>query len=114
MAVYGLGMLGGGIAAYAKAQSSKSLIAGIVSALLLAAACILSTKRPRLGYGIGVAVAIGLVIVFVIRIQELLAQTPPGKIGGNIGLCALSACVATFLVYMFRQSPRQATSQSSL
>ena len=99
MAVYGLLMLGGGVGGYAKAHSKPSLIAGIVSAILLGAAYYISLKQPRVGLAIGAAVGLGLVIVFVRRIQELSAQTPPGNTSSSIGLCALSGIVALFLLF---------------
>ena len=44
------------LAAYAKAHSKPSLIAGIASALLLGAAYYISLKQPKLGFGIGATV----------------------------------------------------------
>ena len=90
-------MFVGGVGGYAKAHSKPSLIAGICSGLIIAIAFFVSRQQPRIGFGIGAAVAVVLVIVFLRRIQELLAQTPPGSIGMNIGLCALSGIMAVFL-----------------
>jgi uncharacterized membrane protein (UPF0136 family) len=99
MLVYGLLMFGGGLGGYAVAHSKLSLAAGIISALLLGLAYYVSLQQPRVGFGIGAVVAGGLVIVFVRRIQELLAKTPPGSPGMNIGLCTLSALVALYLLF---------------
>ena len=103
MAVYAVSMLVGGIGGYVKAHSMKSLIAGILSGVVVGAAYFISNQNPKVGLCIGGAVAVALIIVFVIRIQELLAQTPPGSIGMNIGLCSLSAVVAVFLFYAASQ-----------
>ena len=97
-------MLLGGVMGYAKAHSTKSLIAGITSALLLGAAAYLSRQQPRVGFGLGAAVAVGLIVVFVIRIQEISAQTSPGSVGSNIGLTTLSGGVALYLLYALSQS----------
>ena len=99
MAVYGVLMLGGGLAGYATKHSKPSLIAGLVSAVLLAIACVVSRNNPRAGFGLGASVAVVLIVVFAIRIRDLLAQTPPLSISSNIGLSALSAVVALFLIY---------------
>lgn len=99
MAVYGVLMLAGGGMGYATAHSVKSLIAGIVSAVLLGVAFVVSRQQPRLGLGLGAAVAAGLIVVFVIRIQELSAQVPPKSTASNIALAALSAAVALFLLF---------------
>lgn len=104
MAIYGVLMFGGGLGGYAKAHSKPSLIAGLVSGLLMAAAYFVSRDRPRLGFGIGAAVAVCLAVVFVRRIQELSAQTPPGSPGMNIGLCALSVLMAIFMILAFTQA----------
>jgi uncharacterized membrane protein (UPF0136 family) len=98
MLVYGVLMFVGGIGGYFVGKSPKSLIAGIVSLALIGFAYTLSRQQPRTAFAIGAVVAVGLVIVFVIRIQELLAKTPPGSIGMNVGLCALSGIVALFLL----------------
>ena len=97
-------MLLGGVGGYAIAHSAKSLIAGIVSAVLIGAAYYVSGQQPRVGFGIGAIVAIGLIIVFVIRIRELLAKIPPGSIGMNVGLCVLSGIVAVFLLAALAQA----------
>ena len=97
-------MLAGGVFGYTKSHSSKSLIAGIVSAIILSAAFFVSRQQPRMGLGAGAAVAIGLVVVFVIRIQEVQAQTPPGSPASNIALAALSGLVALFLLYAVSQA----------
>ena len=98
MVVYGVLMLVGGIGGFAVSHSSKSLIAGIVSAVLLGVAYAVSRQQPKLGFGIGVVVAASLIVVFIRRIQELLAKVPPGSVGMNIGLCTLSGIVALFLL----------------
>ena len=103
MAVYGLLMLVGGVGGYAKAHSAKSLIAGIVSGALIGLAYNLSRQQPRAGFGVAAVVALGLVAVFVIRIQELSAQVPPGSTGMNVALCALSGAVALYLMYVISQ-----------
>jgi len=104
MVVYGALMLLGGIGGFVIGHSSKSLMAGIASAVLMGVAYYLSHQQPRLGFGLGVVTAAGLIVVFVIRIQELLAKTPPGSIGMNIGLCALSGATALFLLVALIQA----------
>jgi len=104
MIVFGALMLVGGIGGYAKAHSIGSLSAGIGSALAMAVAWYVSRQQPKVGFIIGAIVAAALVAVFVHRIQQLLAQTPPGSIGMNIGLCSLSAITALFLLFAGLQS----------
>jgi uncharacterized membrane protein (UPF0136 family) len=104
MAVFGVLMLAGGIGGYAKAHSTGSLMAGIGSGLAMAVAWYVSRQQPKTGFIIGAVVAAVLVAVFIHRIQELLAKTPPGSIGMNIGLCSLSAITALFLLYACLQS----------
>ncbi|HLJ20318.1 MAG TPA: TMEM14 family protein [Stellaceae bacterium] len=98
IAVYAVLMLGGGFMGYAKAHSSGSLIAGIVSAVLLGVAWFLAGQQPRLGFGLGAAVAVGLVILFANRVREIAAGITPGTTGSNIGLAALSGIVAIVLI----------------
>jgi uncharacterized membrane protein (UPF0136 family) len=98
MVVYGALMFVGGIGGFVIGHSNKSLMAGFTSAVLMGVAYYLSRQQPKVGFGIGAAVAAGLIVVFVIRIQELLAKTPPGSIGMNAGLCALSGATALFLL----------------
>lgn len=104
MVAYGVLMLAGGAMGYATARSLKSLIAGVVSAVLIGIAYYLSREHPRLGFGIGAAVSAGLILVFVIRVQEILAQTPAKSVASNIGLASLSGIVALYLLYALTQS----------
>ncbi len=104
--VYGVLMLIGGIGGYAKAHSKPSLIAGIVSGILMGVAFYLTRQQPRTGFGLGALVALGLVVVFIRRIQELSAQAPPGSIGMNVALCALSGIVAALLAIAAVQTPK--------
>lgn len=104
MAVFGVLMLIGGIGGYAKAHSMGSLMAGLGSGLAMAVAWYISRQQPKVGFIIGTVIAAVLVAVFIHRIQQLLAQTPPGSVGMNIGLCSLSAITALFLLYACIQS----------
>jgi uncharacterized membrane protein (UPF0136 family) len=98
IAIYGVVMFVGGLVGFFVGKSTKSLAAGIVSLVVIGGAYAVSRQQPKVGFAIGALAAAGLVAVFLIRIQDLLAQTPPGKIGSNIGLTALSASVAVFLL----------------
>jgi uncharacterized membrane protein (UPF0136 family) len=104
MLVFGVLMLFGGTGAYMMKHSMPSLLSGIGSAVAMAVAWYISRQHPKIGLVIGAVVAAALVAVFIHRIQQLLAQTPPGSIGMNIGLCSLSAITALFLLFAGLQS----------
>lgn len=89
--VYGLLLLGGGIGGYASKRSVPSLVAGIVSAVLLALAFLLAGVRPAHGFMLGTGVAAVLAAFFVKRLRDT------GKLMPSGGLLIFSLLVAGIL-----------------
>lgn len=93
-------MLVGGIAGYASAKSMPSLVAGIVSAIVLDIAFFLARSKGRVGYLIGGATAFALTAFFAYRVYETGKFMPAG------GLCGLSL-IAGFLILSGSNSPKK-------
>lgn len=91
MGLYGALMLIGGIMGYATAQSVPSLIAGIVSGILIAVAFVVSRTQPKAGFGLGAVVAVVLAIEFFRRFQVT------GKVMPSAMLCAVSVLAALII-----------------
>ncbi len=68
----------GGIMGYTMAQSTISLVMGLVSALLLGIALWLSFSNPKLGFGIATVIALALGIFFTMRYMETGKMMPGG------------------------------------
>jgi uncharacterized membrane protein (UPF0136 family) len=68
----------GGMTGYAKAKSKASLIAGVVSSVLLAAAFAISLTKPTEGLIAGVVVTTLLDVVFGIRLAKTKSFMPAG------------------------------------
>ena len=101
--VYALLMLAGGIGGYAKKHSLPSLLAGIVSAVLLGGAYSMLNKKPKTAYGLSLGVAILLAVVFVERAVKTAAE--PGGMMRNVGLAALSLVVAAVFAKCAAETP---------
>ena len=82
-------LLVGGVMGYAKVKSQKSLIAGIISAVLMAVVYGFSSAYPGYAYAAGAAVAVGLTAVFVIRFRKTGAFMPAGLMSAVSGVSAL-------------------------
>ena len=92
LAVYAVLMLVGGIVGYTKGNSRPSLIAGVGSAVLLAAAWWLSRSQQATGFWLGAAVAALLSAFFLYRLWTTGKMMPAG------GLLGLSVVAVILLV----------------
>ena len=93
-AIFGLLVLGGGIAGYAKAKSTQSLLAGTISgALLLYAAYAISSGRPE-GLTLATAVSVLLALMFFFRWRKTGAFMPAGML---LILSLLQTAILLFL-----------------
>ncbi len=68
----------GGVMGYVSAQSTVSLIAGLVSGLLLAIALALTFRTPQVGYGLAAVISLALAIFFTMRFLETGKWMPGG------------------------------------
>jgi len=93
-------MLIGGIFGYTASKSMPSLIAGIVSAIVLDIAFFLTKTSGRIGYLVGGVTAFALTAFFAYRIYETGKVMPAG------GLCGLSV-LAGFLILSGSNSPKK-------
>lgn len=80
LVIYAIAMALGGIAGFLKARSKASLIAGIVSALVLVGAYVLSQSDLKNGLLLGVGVTSVLSLVFAIRIAKTKKLIPAGPL----------------------------------
>lgn len=94
--IYAILALVGGIIGYAKARSRVSLIAGVVSGLLLLLGVILAAQGNVAGLWLARLVALALVIVFVGRLVKTRQFMPAGlmTIAGVAAVIGLFAGVA--------------------
>jgi uncharacterized membrane protein (UPF0136 family) len=83
-------VLAGGMAGYAKAKSKASLIAGVISSVLLGAAFAISLTKPTEGLIAGVVITTLLDVVFGIRLAKTKAFMPGGLM--------LSLCLVTQVI----------------
>jgi uncharacterized membrane protein (UPF0136 family) len=70
LVIYALIMLLGGVGAYFATQSSASMIAGVVSAVLLLGSAALAKSHPKVGYGLAAMTSFGLLVLFLGRYWE--------------------------------------------
>ncbi|XWK90723.1 MAG: TMEM14 family protein [Phormidium sp.] len=82
----------GGVFGYMKAKSTKSLLAGLISGLILLIAWFLATKTPTVGLGIATLMAAVLLVVFITRFVRTRKFMPAGM----MMLLNLVATVAFF------------------
>lgn len=68
----------GGVVGYIKAQSTKSLLAGLISGLILLLAWFLAIKTPTMGLGIATLMAAVLLVVFITRFISTKKFMPAG------------------------------------
>ncbi len=80
----------GGFTGYAKAKSKASLIAGVMSSVLLAIAFAISLTNPVSGLMMGAVVTVLLDVIFAIRLAKTKAFMPAGLM--------LSLCVVTQVI----------------
>jgi uncharacterized membrane protein (UPF0136 family) len=76
--VFAVLMVAGGIYGFVKAESKKSLVAGLLSAILLLGARLITSITPAAGYWMGVAIVGALCIVFLVRLIKTRAFVPSG------------------------------------
>jgi uncharacterized membrane protein (UPF0136 family) len=74
--VYAALLLLGGVLGYARARSAPSLVAGVVAAVLMAAAAVLLRHHPRVSLGLGIVVSLALGVFFLRRYQETHKPMP--------------------------------------
>lgn len=68
----------GGVFGYMKAKSTKSLLAGLISGLILLVAWFLAIKTPTVGLGIATLMAAVLLVVFITRFVSTRKFMPAG------------------------------------
>jgi len=92
LVVYGLLILAGGLMGWAKAGSQASLIAGLVSSVLIFWGTYLLGTSPKAGRIVVTVVSALLCIVFALRFLKTLAFMPAGLLlllsVAVLGLCA--------------------------
>lgn len=76
--VYALVVGVGGVFGYIKAKSTKSLLAGLISGLILLIAWFLAIKTPTVGLGIATLMAAVLLVVFITRFVRTRKFMPAG------------------------------------
>lgn len=84
-------MLAGGVGAYFGANSKPSLIAGVVSGLLIFAGTALGLSNPSRGFGLVGLTAAGLIVVFGKRYMDTHKVMP------SLGLLGLSVLMLILL-----------------
>lgn len=68
----------GGVFGYMKAKSTKSLLAGLISGVILLIAWFLATKTPTVGLGLATLMAAVLLVVFITRFIRTRKFMPAG------------------------------------
>jgi uncharacterized membrane protein (UPF0136 family) len=91
--IYGVLVLLGGIMGYVQAQSVPSLIAGVVSGILLLGAGWALQNGQRWGFLLGVVVTVGLLLFFGGRFAQSRAIMP----GGLMTILSLGVLIALLL-----------------
>jgi uncharacterized membrane protein (UPF0136 family) len=87
----------GGAMGYVKAKSKASLISGLISAALLAAAFGLSFVNAEMGLILGLVVAIALCVVFGIRLKKTGKFMPSGML---LTMCAIESAILLAAVFV--------------
>jgi len=75
---YALFMAAGGIVGYRKAGSKPSLISGLVSAVVLLVAFVLTASNPVAGFWIGAITSLLLCVAFAMRLTKTGKFMPSG------------------------------------
>ncbi|MFB2936344.1 TMEM14 family protein [Aerosakkonemataceae cyanobacterium BLCC-F154] len=68
----------GGVFGYLKAKSTKSLLAGLISGLILLVAWFVAIKTPIAGLGVATLMAAVLLVVFITRFFRTRKFMPAG------------------------------------
>jgi uncharacterized membrane protein (UPF0136 family) len=79
-AVYGVLMIVGGVIGHNQTGSKASLIAGVISGILIGGAVVVSLQKPVVGYGAVVGVAVILCAAFAKRFLKTQAFMPSGML----------------------------------
>lgn len=94
LSFYGFVAFVGGAIGFVKAQSKASLVAGIVSGLLLGtASALVSWGFVRLGGGIGAVIAMALIGRFLPAFMKTKKFMPAGLVA-SLGMVVVCLCVA--------------------
>lgn len=86
----------GGVFGYMKAKSTKSLLAGLISGLILLIAWFVAIKTPTVGLGIATLMAGILLVVFITRFVRTRKFMPAGMMM-LLNLVAMVAFLAGWL-----------------
>ncbi|WP_416673525.1 TMEM14 family protein [Egbenema bharatensis] len=89
--IYGILSLVGGIIGYAQARSLPSLVAGIISGVLLIIGAIAHQQGAAWGLTLAIVVTIALVITFAVRFWKTRKFMPAGFmcLAGIVALIAM-------------------------
>lgn len=94
LSFYGLVAFVGGVIGFVKAKSKASLIAGIVSGLLLGTASgLVSSGFVRLGGGLGAVIAVALIGRFLPAFMKTKKFMPAGLVA-MLGMVVVCLCMA--------------------
>ncbi len=94
--LYALIVAAGGVMGYVSAQSTVSLINGLIAGVLLLVGFALSFRNPTLGFGLGAVIALLLAVFFAYRFFTT-GKWMPGGITMIISVVAFIAMVAALL-----------------
>ncbi|HEY9714896.1 MAG TPA: TMEM14 family protein [Chroococcales cyanobacterium] len=90
-------VLVGGIMGFVKAKSKASVIAGTISAALLAAVYVFSLSKPHEGIGAAFVVCLLLSGVFAMRLKKTKKFMPSGML---LALCAIGEILTAIAFFM--------------
>ena len=79
-AVFGVLVLGGGIAGYARAKSKMSLLAGVSSGIILLYAALALFQGSPVGFPLAMAMSVLLALLFLFRWRKTGAFMPSGML----------------------------------
>jgi uncharacterized membrane protein (UPF0136 family) len=101
IALFALVMLGGGVGGYVSNGSLWSLVAGVVSFVLLVFALVMSRSNQKAGYGLCFGVCVALTGVFV---ERLIRSGKPMPSVGLIGLCLVMLILLSIAHFQSRRT----------
>ena len=94
--VFGILTILGGIVGYVKARSVVSIVAGLISGLLLIAAAYVLPERRELGLGIAFLTSLLLALQFIPRVLRTRRLIP----GGIMSLLSIAGIVFAVAVWL--------------
>lgn len=89
---YAILIISGGIIGYATAKSRASLIAGVVSGVLMLVAALLQLQNIAIGLPVAIAIALGLTVVFLMRYRKTRKVMPSAVMAAVSLLVFLALC----------------------